>query len=146
MLEWKSDYETGVLAIDNQHKILFDHINRLGKLLEKPTFERTESDYLLAFLENYVYLHFNSEETCMARFVCPAYARNKEDHALFVNILKFCRGQYAAAIKPKEVLERLHESMIWWINQHILKVDIQLKDSVAVRAGAGSNNPPGRMD
>ena len=35
MLEWKSDYETGVPAIDLQHKVLFDHINRLEKLLNE---------------------------------------------------------------------------------------------------------------
>jgi hemerythrin len=130
MLEWKSDYETGVPAIDAQHKVLFEHINRLGKLLEKAEIERSEADNLLIFLENYANLHFNSEETCMARFRCPAYEKNKDDHGLFLNILKFCKGQYQASSKPKEILERLHESMVWWINQHILKVDIQLKDSV----------------
>jgi len=130
MIEWKPDYETGVLAIDNQHKVLFDHINRLGTILEKTEIERHEADYLLTFLEDYAVLHFKGEETCMARFRCPAHQRNKEDHALFLNILRFCRGQYEVATKPKAVLERLHESMVWWINHHILNVDVQLKDFV----------------
>lgn len=139
MLEWKSDYETGVLAIDAQHKVLFDHINRLGKLLEKAEIEQSEADYLLTFLEDYASLHFNSEETCMARFRCPAYARNKEDHGLFLNMMKFYKAEYGASSKTKAMLERLHESMVWWINQHILKVDIQLKDSVANKLPTSTN-------
>jgi len=131
MLEWKPDYETGVAAIDTQHKVLFDHINRLGKLVESDEIERSQSDYLLKFLEDYAVQHFNGEETCMARFRCPAYGKNKEDHALFLNILKFCKAEYESSPRPKAMLERLHESMVWWINQHILTVDVQLKDSVA---------------
>jgi hemerythrin len=130
MLEWKSDYKTGVPALDAQHKALFDYINQLGKLLEKNEVQRPEADKVLTFLENYARLHFNDEENCMARFHCPAYAKNKEDHALFLNMFEFYKGQGEAIYTSKGMLGRLHESMVWWINQHILKVDIQLKDSV----------------
>jgi hemerythrin len=133
MLEWKSDYETGLPAVDAQHKILFDNVNRLGKLLEKENLDRSEADDLLKFLEDYTKQHFRSEETCMARFRCPAYAKNKEDHALFLNILKFYKDRYKVISKPKQILERLHESMIWWANQHFLKVDIALKDAVGTK-------------
>jgi hemerythrin len=137
MLEWKSEYETGVPAIDTQHRVLFDNINRLGKLLDKVLIERAEADYLLKFLENYAEQHFKGEETCMARFRCPAHARNKKEHGEFLNILRFARNQYEATSAPREVLLRLHESMVWWINNHILKVDIQLKDYVTPAEHAG---------
>jgi hemerythrin len=127
MLEWKSDYETGVLAIDTQHQVLFNNINRLEGVLIKATVERSEADYLLAFLENYAAQHFSGEEACMARYHCPAYAKNKEDHAQFLNILKLAREQYEATNAPGDVLRRLHETMVWWINDHILKVDIRLR-------------------
>ncbi len=129
MLEWKPDYETGVLTVDAQHKVLFGHINRLGKLLENPEIRRSEADFLLNFLEGYASLHFRSEETCMARYKCPAYAKNKEDHAVFLNILKFCKAEYEATDQPRDMLLRLHETMVWWITHHILRVDVQLKES-----------------
>ena len=133
MLEWKSAYETGVLSIDEQHKVLFDHINQLGQLLEKERIDPAEAHNLMTFLESYAKRHFNGEENCMARFHCPAYARNKEDHALFLNMFEFYKGQNEIAPTSKAMLERLHETMVWWINQHILKVDVQLKDSVGVK-------------
>jgi hemerythrin len=81
-------------------------------------------------------LHFIGEESCMARFLCPAYNENKEGHALFLNNLGFYRGQYENMCQPKEMLERLHESMTWWINEHILKVDVQLRHTDAAKQGA----------
>ncbi len=90
MLEWKPDYETGVPEIDTQHKVLFDNINRLGKLLDKEKVDRAEADYLLKFLVNYAEQHFKGEETCMARYRCPAHGKNKEEHANFRTILGIC--------------------------------------------------------
>jgi hemerythrin len=113
MLEWKSEYETGVPAIDTQHKVLFDNINRLGKLLDKAAIERAESDYLLEFLEQYAAQHFQSEETCMARFHCPAHAQNKLEHSHFMDVVRYCRTEYTACTSTREVLERLHESLVW---------------------------------
>ena len=136
MLEWKPDYETGVPAIDTQHKVLFDNINRLEKLLDRADIDRAEADYLLKFLENYAEQHFRGEETCMARYRCPAHAKNKEEHAQFRTILGFAIGHYETSTEPKDVLARLHESMAWWIRNHILKVDIQLKDYAGEKAGA----------
>jgi hemerythrin len=136
MLEWKPAYETGVPEIDTQHKVLFDNINRLGKLLDKAEVDRAEADYLLKFLENYAEQHFKGEESCMARYRCPAHNRNKEEHAQFRTILGFAIGQYETATTPKMVLTRLHDSMVWWISNHILKVDIQLKSCVGSKAVA----------
>jgi len=136
MLEWKPAYETGVPEIDTQHKVLFDNINRLGKLLDKAEVDRAEADYLLKFLENYAEQHFKGEESCMARYRCPAHNRNKEEHAQFRTILGFAIGQYETATTPKVVLTRLHDSMVWWISNHILKVDVQLKSCVGSKAGA----------
>jgi len=136
MLEWKPAYETGVPEIDTQHRVLFDNINRLGKLLDKAEVDRAEADYLLKFLENYAEQHFKGEESCMARYRCPAHNRNKEEHAQFRTILGFAIGQYETATTPKVVLTRLHDSMVWWISNHILKVDIQLKSCVGSKAVA----------
>ena len=130
MLEWKSEYETGVPDLDTQHKVLFDNINRIGKLLDKQDIERAEAAYLLNFLEKYAAQHFSGEEACMARFRCPAHERNKTEHEMFLEILTVATGEFESAAMPKKVLERMHESMVWWINNHILKVDINLKDFV----------------
>jgi hemerythrin len=125
-----------VPAIDTQHQVLFNNINRLEALLEKTGIEPSEADYLLAFLDNYAAQHFKGEETCMARFRCPAHARNKDEHAHFLDTLKVARDEYKKTTEPRAVLQRLHETLVWWINNHILQVDIQLKGCTGITAGA----------
>ena len=146
MLEWKSEYETGVPELDAQHKVLFANINQIGKLLEKPEIERSEADRLLVFLENYARQHFGGEETCMERFRCPAHARNKMEHEMFLHVLRIARDEFEAATMPRKVLERLHESMDWWLNDHILKVDVQLKGCVGKTASGGKKRSAPRID
>jgi len=136
MLEWKSEYETGVPTIDTQHSMLFNNINLLEQLLAREVFERAEANYLLHFLERYAAQHFNGEETCMARYRCPVHAKNKEEHANFLNTLRTAKAEFETSDAPRQVLERLHESMVWWIHNHILKVDIQLRDCAGVKRSA----------
>ena len=45
----------------------------------------------------------------------------------------------------RDLLQRLHTTLVWWINSHILKVDIQLKDCVQSRGASGRLSPPGGM-
>ncbi len=130
MLEWKPDYEIGLPAIDAQHKVLFDNINRLEKLLVQDEIEPAEADYLLDFLRQYVTQHFQQEETCMARFRCASHAKNKEQHLQLMNALAHFNTEYAALGPLKELIHRLHTTLVWWINNHILKVDIQLYASL----------------
>jgi hemerythrin len=130
MLEWKPDYETGVPAIDTQHKVLFDNINRLGRLLDKEEIEVVEADYLLDFLRQYVVQHFRHEETCMARFRCPSHSKNKEQHDQLTNALTHFSQEYEIHGPLRDMLQRLHTTMVWWISSHILKVDVQLKACV----------------
>ncbi len=136
MLEWKPDYETGVVELDTQHMVLFDNINRLGKLLENEQIERAEADYLLDFLRQYVVQHFQIEENCMARFRCPSHAKNKEQHAQLQTALARFNQDYEAFGPVKATLQRLHTTLVWWINSHILKVDTQLRSCVPMRKAA----------
>jgi len=145
MLEWKPDYETGVPVIDTQHKVLFDNINWLGTLLDKEEIEEVEADYLLDFLRQYVTQHFQHEEACMARFRCPSHAKNKEQHDQLINALSHFNQEYELHGPLKDMLQRLHTTLVWWINSHILKVDIQLKNCVQPGGASGRLSPPGVM-
>jgi hemerythrin len=129
MLEWKENYETGVLQIDTQHKVLFNNINRLEELLAAPDVDPAEADYLLGFLEQYAAEHFETEETCMVRYRCPAYEKNKEGHAQFRTALAHFKDEYAALGPTRESVQRLLETLTFWINSHILQIDMQLRTS-----------------
>ena len=73
--QWSSKFETGVKAIDNDHKALFDEIKQLALVLLEHG-NRDAIDRAITCLENYVHEHFSREETFMINAGYPG----TEDH------------------------------------------------------------------
>lgn len=65
--EWKSEYDTGVEEIDNQHKVLVSLINELGGLVGD-NFDRGAAEEVFDKLKNYTVFHFATEEGLMAQY------------------------------------------------------------------------------
>ena len=81
----------------------------------------------------------------MARFRCPSHARNKEQHDQLINALAHFNHEYEIHGPLKDMLQRLHTTLVWWINSHILKIDVQLKGCVQPKGTSGELSPPGGM-
>ena len=87
MLLWSEQFATGHPTIDEQHRTLFDNINRLEGLLVQTNPSRAEVDFMLdliGYLEGYVVQHFQLEEQCMESHRCPVFQQNKDAHRQFV--------------------------------------------------------------
>lgn len=131
MLTWKTEYETGVALVDNQHRVLFEQINKLEQLAAAPRIDKAEIDRLLAFLGNYAASHFTYEEQCMHRFHCPAHGDNVRAHAQFIEVFTRFMADYQVQGPTPELLRRLQSTASAWIQSHILKVDLRLRDVAA---------------
>ena len=83
--------------------------------------------HLVEFLENYADTHFNEEEGCMERYRCPAHQKNKEAHEQFRTFFKEFKARYQAKGFRREILLELHKTLSQWIEEHILRVDTQLR-------------------
>lgn len=127
MLTWNASFETGSQLVDSQHKILFDKINALEKLIQKPNLNKAEVDSFVEFLASYVANHFKFEEMCMLQHKCPAHAENKTAHAALIATLTAWKKEYDTKGATKEVLTKLHSVASSWIQNHIMKIDIQLR-------------------
>jgi hemerythrin len=130
MLLWNEQFETGHLLVDAQHRMLISYINRLEELAQNTNPSRIDADLFLRFiefLETYILTHFRDEEGCMNRFKCPVRAENKMAHRAFLGFFrKFKRRLEVEGYRPA-VMQELHESCSAWIQQHILRIDVQLK-------------------
>lgn len=83
MLIWTEKFATGNPEIDEQHRQLIRHVNRLEALLIQTNPSAGEIAFIsefLDFLENYIQYHFAFEENCMACNRCPAHEKNREAH------------------------------------------------------------------
>ncbi|MCX6732047.1 MAG: bacteriohemerythrin [Candidatus Roizmanbacteria bacterium] len=81
-LEWDEKYSVGVQQIDNQHKKMFDTINRLIELLaSKPT--QSDVDSIVKALVEYKQFHFKTEEDYFDKFNYEHKEEHKAKHREF---------------------------------------------------------------
>jgi len=130
MVQWSQKYTTGSDSLDHQHQTLIDNINQLEQRLMVTHPTRADYEYMIQmvdFLEFYALAHFKAEEQCMEAFRCPAHAQNKRAHAEFMRFFSGFKAHNQAKGFPREIVRQLHEVASRWIEEHILRVDTQLK-------------------
>ena len=130
MIVWTEKFATGSAKLDQQHRLLIDNINLLGEILldPAPTPENLAfAVQLVEYLEAYANIHFRAEEECMRSCQCAVLGRNLQEHELFRTFICDYRRQCGLQSLNLELLKKLHAAMKGWIEQHILKVDVQLQ-------------------
>ena len=100
LIEWRSDFETGVADVDHEHKELVDLINQLHAQLGS----NADADTVSAFLGEVfarISAHFALEETIMRKHGYDEYAEHKQDHEKLLDDIRDIMddheaGDYAA--------------------------------------------------
>jgi hemerythrin len=134
MLIWNDQFATGSPEIDSQHRQLIQHLNDFEGLLDRtnPTVgDITLIIKFLAFLEDYVDKHFGFEEQCMESFRCPAGQQNREAHERFRQLFVQHKEHTKHGGFRHDLLVALNRAMQAWVQDHILRVDTQLKPCLA---------------
>ena len=117
---WDKTVEVGEATIDNQHRLLYDAINRLGEAISK----RDEVGLIdtATFLERYVQEHFRYEEGCFERWECPLAAQNKDAHEKFVKAFLLIKERMNSGELWNAALD-LHKLCADWLPNHIRRID-----------------------
>ena len=145
MIIWTKQFETGSVKLDLQHRLLIDNINLLGEELQNPDPTGEEAQHaarLLEYLEAYANIHFNFEERCMESYRCPAHAKNQQEHERFRGFIRDYKRLCELEGFKVELLRNLHGVIRTWIEEHILKVDTQLRPCIASSMRGGSSAAP----
>ena len=130
MLQWTEKFETGHALIDSQHKMLVNYVNRLEGLSRITNPSRQEVEFciqLIGFMETYITVHFAQEENCMESHNCPAQHDNKKAHHDFLQFFRKFKMRFDSEGCRPDIMTELHATCSSWIQQHILKIDRQLK-------------------
>ena len=133
MILWTKELETGSARLDQQHQLLIDNINLLEEQLQAPNRTQQEAESavrLVDYLEAYANVHFKDEEQCMERYRCPAHAQNQQAHERFRGFIHNYRRLCEVEGFKVELLRNLHEVLRLWTEEHILKIDTQLKPCI----------------
>ena len=120
---WSKEFETGIRAIDNDHKGLFEDIRFLGEALETNV-QAKQIESAIASLENYCREHFGREEAFMTKAHYPDTQAHIREHRRMTRQIAQLRTLYAA--DPKQVDgTKVHHFLSSWLSGHILGTDMR---------------------
>lgn len=123
LMEWKDEYCVSIYEIDVQRKKLFDQINQLNYAIEQERGNLVLGN-IIKELFLFVRLHFWTEEKYFGMYNCKDIIEHKEQHQLFVTVIKNFRNDFnnGNVVLPKRVLHFLKE----WLKNHVLVEDMKI--------------------
>jgi hemerythrin len=117
---WDELYETGVPAIDMQHKSLVSLANRMLEVLLQQK-GQGEVSYILEQLVQYAETHFTTEEECMRRASYSGISEHMHEHEAFrQKIIEFQQKNNA---RDLSLSGELTIFLTTWITGHFAMVD-----------------------
>ena len=118
---WLLKYSVDNKVLDDQHKELLNIMNDFMEMSSMPDTKKEEILPIVTKLENYINVHFNTEESFMKSYAFPDYENHMKLHNEFkirVSSLKEkCAGE-----NPPQAIEMLRFLYEWLVN-HIEKED-----------------------
>lgn len=128
MMNWSDDYAVDVKEIDDQHKNLFDMVNKLKGMVARKVYHGPEIESLINFLKVYTVTHFKFEETCMKIRNCPMAEKNITSHKKLLEFVGKFEDNYKKHGGSQKNTEILADVLSKWLVQHICKIDQSLKE------------------
>jgi len=127
---WTAELETGILAIDLDHKTLFDLVNRVIAASEKSDLAGLKSSLLDLQVE--LIAHFEREEHLMAECGYEAAAQHQEEHQ---QLAKEIQEQINDLDTDKGNVAFIARFMRNWLLQHIVSKDAHFGKALLTQRG-----------
>lgn len=123
-VEWTEKYSTGNALVDAYHHIFFQMVQEFSLTLKDENAPPMEER--VAFLVDYTFMHFDSEERMMERANYPDLEEHCQAHIRFKEQVKAIQQDFQThpdAVKAEEVLSLVQD----WFAHHILGEDMRYK-------------------
>ncbi len=125
--QWKTEFNTGVEFIDEQHRYFFDVVKKLEEFIESEVCEEKVSEVFFS-LVHYVEKYTLQEEMNYKDLTSGSLQDHKKAHSHFVSGLIKFKDDYRK--KNKKVCEELHDFLFQWFHDHILGQDKEMIDNL----------------
>lgn len=120
---WQREFETGVAAVDQQHKNLVEMVNRLHDAVEDGLDNNAIQDTLNRLVD-YTRIHFADEEALMARVDDLDTTAHIRQHQAFINELTDMMIKYGET--GALTGEQLTAFLKGWLQEHFLHDDKEM--------------------
>lgn len=136
-MDWKAEYSVGIPEIDEQHKQLFDCIDRLESARDDRERELAVY-YVMDELKDYARVHFSVEEIIMRLFDYPGLEAHAAEHRAFAERLEKLEQNEL----DKEAHAEAGKFLRQWLVNHIMITDKRYAEFV-LGAGHPASAAPG---
>lgn len=126
-VEWHEDLSVGIDEIDGQHKALFKAVNAFLDSVENSS-NMDDVSVVLSFLEEYVGVHFDTEERAMKQHGYPLFDEHVAQHQHFSETVTYLKEKYlewgwGTTSTLKVMLQR---KLVDWLTEHVTVADKKL--------------------
>jgi hemerythrin len=129
LLRWRDSLSLNVPAVDQDHKRLFDLLNRV-RFLDLAGDDPQAIGDALAELLLYTQTHFRREERLMAQGEYPGLAAHAKLHRAFTERVTEIAARFRANPSSCRIRD-IYQVLADWLVDHVLGEDMRLKPYIA---------------
>jgi len=124
-IEWSDTFAVGIAEIDRQHRALIDQFNELMGAMQASK-GKLAIEKMLAFLGDYVVMHFQTEEALMLQHGYPGYEGHRTQHRGFVKTLEGLKAEFERTGPTSMLAIAVNAKVGGWLVRHVLNADQEL--------------------
>jgi hemerythrin len=132
VIAWKEIYATNIVALDNEHRLLIDEINRLYEAIRDKRSDEVLGG-ILGMLEKYTVDHFAHEEKLMDKYGYSGLDEHKKAHQDLIQAIEELKEK--AGSGTEDLARQLLKFLRYWVLEHIVEVDKKYGSFLETRAG-----------
>jgi len=121
-IEWDDKFSVGIPLIDEQHKMLIQHVNDLAHAIERNQ-SVGEIVRVLGFLIDYAHFHFATEEKHMIATDYPGLTDHKTQHEEFKTTLNHLTEDFEEEGATQALAHSINTFLTHWLITHFQEVD-----------------------
>jgi len=135
-LQWDESLVLGFEEIDNQHKSIFEHFEKLSEVVRQGKSNEVIGE-LADFLFDYTRMHFATEDRIMVEYGYPKIEVQRQEHGEFSRDSTERKKRIEQDGATREVAIETTGKLLRWIIQHIKQHDKEMvayvKECIALR-------------
>ena len=134
-MEWKDEYDIGILEIDEQHRELFKMVNNIKKSILKGVSPQQIIKTVFTDIVDYTQKHFTSEEALMKKMHFPGIDIQKRQHKQLITDIVRKLKEMKAGTQHNPII--MYTFLNQWLLNHIITEDQKLREFVYKRRQSG---------
>lgn len=135
-LKWTEDLSVGNKQIDDDHRHLFDLLERLHLDMTSGQINQ-ETQSIVDALRDYAESHFSREEEFMRKIGYPHYATHQAEHNRFLS--EVCALQSRVARGARTAQLDIDQFLAAWLRDHVLVRDMALAAAIRGEKAVSTN-------